>query len=113
MEQHTDDIRVELYEQLGWFSESRKNNATGEQTFVMDFPNERGLLRLSFRDAGWGDAKLTLEQYRLLRQLDAQRKLILSNVEIAEMFGVEPYVVTRAIKCGIKRYDVLLKTRGR
>jgi hypothetical protein len=112
MEQHIDDIRVELYEQLGWFSESKKNNATGEQTFVMDFPNERGLLRLSFRSS-FNDKKLTLEQYRLLRQLDAQRKLVLSNVEIAEMFGVEPYVVTRAIKCGIKRYDVLLKTRGR
>jgi hypothetical protein len=110
MEQHIDDIRVELYEQLGWFSESK--NATGEQTFVMDFPNERGLLRLSFRSS-FNDKKLTLEQYRLLRQLDAQRKLVLSNVEIAEMFGVEPYVVTRAIKCGIKRYDVLLKTRGR
>ena len=112
MEQHIDDIRVELYEQLGWFSESKKNNATGEQTFVMDFPNERGLLRLSFRSS-FNDKKLTLEQYRLLRQLDAQRKLVLSNVEIAEMFGVEPYVVTRAIKCGIKRYDILLKTRGR
>jgi hypothetical protein len=108
MAQSTDDILVELYEQLGWFSESRKNNATGEQTFVMDFPNEIGLLRLSF-----GDARLTLEQYRLLRQLDAQRKLALSNVQIAEMFGVEPYVVTRAIKFGIKRYDTLLKTRGR
>jgi len=112
MEPHTDDILVELYEQLGWFSESKKNNATGEQTFVMDFPNERGLLRLSFRSS-FNDKKLTLEQYRLLRQLDAQRKLVLSNVEIAEMFGVEPYVVTRAIKCGIKRYDTLLKTRGR
>ena len=106
MEQHTDDILVNLYEQLGWFSESKKNNATGEQTFVMDFPNEIGLLRLS------NDKKLTLEQYRLLRRLDAQRKLALSNVQIAEMFGVEPYVVTRAIKCGVKRYDTLLKTRG-
>jgi hypothetical protein len=106
MEQHTDDILVDLYEQLGWFSESKKNNATGEQTFVMDFPNEIGLLRLS------NDKKLTLEQYRLLRRLDAQRKLALSNVQIAEMFGVEPYVVTRAIKCGVKRYDTLLKTRG-
>jgi hypothetical protein len=106
MEQHTDDILVDLYEQLGWFSESKKNNATGEQTFVMDFPNEIGLLRLS------NDKKLTLEQYRLLRRLDAQRKWALSNVQIAEMFGVEPYVVTRAIKCGVKRYDTLLKTRG-
>jgi hypothetical protein len=106
MEQHTDDILVDLYEQLGWFSESKKNNATGERTFVMDFPNEIGLLRLS------NDKKLTLEQYRLLRRLDAQRKLALSNVQIAEMFGVEPYVVTRAIKCGVKRYDTLLKTRG-
>jgi len=112
MEQHTDDILVDLYEQLGWFSESKKNNATGEQTFVMDFPNEIGLLRLSFRSSV-GDKKLTLEQYRLLRRLDAQRKLALSNVQIAEMFGVEPYVVTRAIKCGVKRYDTLLKTRGR
>jgi hypothetical protein len=106
MEQHTDDILVELYEQLGWFSESKTNSATGEQTFVMDFPNERGLFHLS------NDKKLTLEQYRLLRRLDAQRKLALSNVQIAEMFGVEPYIVTRAIKCGVKRYDTLLKTRG-
>ena len=111
MEQHTDDILVELYEQLGWFSESKTNNATGEQTFVMDFPNEKGLFRLSLRSSV-GDKKLTLEQYRLLRRLDAQRKLALSNVQIAEMFGVEPYVVTRAIKCGVKRYDTLLKTRG-
>ena len=107
MDQRTDDILVELYEQLGWFSESKKNNATGEQTFVMEFPTRQAMYLLC------DDKKLTLEQYRLLRQLDAQRKLALSNVEIAEMFGVEPYVVTRAIKCGIKRYDTLLKTRGR
>lgn len=111
MEQRTDDILVELYEQLGWFSGSKKNDKTGEQTFVMDFPNEIGLLRLSFRSS-FGDKKLTLEQYRLLRQLDAQRKLTLSNAQIAEMFGVEAYVINRALKCGVKRYDALLKTRG-
>jgi hypothetical protein len=108
MEQHTDNILVDLYKQFGWFSESKKNDATGEQTFVMDFPNERGIELLRFSN----DKKLTLEQYQLLRRLDAQRKLALSNVQIAEMFGVEPYVVTRAIKCGVKRYDTLLKTRG-